>query len=102
MEPNTASPAEEKAPAWGEETYTLLYPIPLGNGAELKTLTFREPSGVMLEEIEELGMKDGEEPTIKQALGLIRIMSGQTKAVTDQMHKKDILGASQKIGPLLE
>lgn len=102
METNTASPAEEKAPAWGEETYTLLYPIPLGDGAELKTLTFREPSGEILEQIEDLSMREGEEPTIKQALGLIRVMSGQTKAVTDKMHRKDILGALQKIGPLLE
>ena len=102
METNVTSPAEEKAPIWGETSYTLKYPIPLGNGAELTTLTFREPNGEMLEQIEALGMTEGREPSIAQALGLIRVMSGHLKEVTDKMHKKDIVGASEKIGPLLE
>lgn len=101
MENEHVAPAEAKPPVWAETSYPLLFPIALEGGVELRRLLFREPNGEVLEAIEELGLTDGKDPTIKQALGLIRAMSGQPKAVTDRMHKKDIMGASEILAPLL-
>lgn len=95
--------AENNAPlTWGKLKYTLLFPVSIPNHPTITEIVFSEPNGEALELIDALGIEDGKDPTVTQALGLLRALSGQPKAVTDKMHMRDIAGASKAISPLLE
>jgi hypothetical protein len=104
-ENNSAAPAAQlaaTAPVWGEQTYTLLFPIPLDDGNTVTKLVFREPNGEALEAIDELGVVEGKKPTVRQALGMVRALANVPKVVTDRMHQMDITRAMEAVGPLLD
>lgn len=94
--------AEETPNVWKEVTYTLKFPVSLGNGTSVTSITFREPNGEALEAIDALGMEPGSNPTTSQGLGVIRALSGTQKEVTNKLHIKDIAGMMEVITPLLE
>lgn len=91
---------------WKIEEYTLTRPLDekrLGKGsAPLTKLIFEEPDGVMLEEVEALGMAEGQSATIFQTLKLISIMSGEDYDRVRKMHRDDIAGAAEIAVPLLQ
>ena len=87
--------------SWGVSPLKLKFPVTTEAGT-ITEIIMREPNGEALEAIDDLNMQEGERPTMRQTLALIRILSGISKDVTDKMHRDDIMGAMEALGPLLE
>lgn len=90
----------ENSTEWGVNSVPLEFPVKLGDQT-ISEITLREPNGEALEAIDDLGLKEGEAPSMRQTLALIRILSGVGKSVTDKMHARDIAKVGEALGPLL-
>jgi hypothetical protein len=83
-------------PVWKEITYPLIFPI-----GDLKTLTFREPNGEVLEIIDELGIEEGKAPSVRQTIAIISALSGEPIEAIRKLNQRDIEGAANASVPLL-
>lgn len=89
--------AENNAlPVWKEIKFPLTFPV-----GDLKELVFSEPNGEVLEAIDELGMEEGKNPSIRQTIGLISALSGIPRETILKLNQRDILGAANACAPLV-
>ncbi|TBG03774.1 hypothetical protein [Rhizobium leguminosarum] len=90
-------PENDDLPKWAESKFGLTFPV-----GDLKELAFVEPNGEALEAIEGVGLEEGKNPTIKQTIAIISILSTQPIDVIRKMNQRDIKGAAEAMVPLLE
>lgn len=83
-------------PAWATVTYPLIFPV-----GDLTTLKFREPTGEVLEVIDELGIEEGRTPSVRQTIDLISALSGVPVETIRKLNQRDIKGAANALVPLV-
>lgn len=91
----------EPKPKWASVTVNLQYPVTRDDGTVIEKITMREPNGLALEEIDEIGVEQGKNPGVRETLAIIRALAGIEKDVTDGLHRRDVLALGEAIAPLL-
>lgn len=82
------------------KTVSLAYPIKI-EGRTIREITFREPDIEMLEQIEELGVTEGQRPTIRQLKGLFVALGDQPAEIVGKVHRNDLVVLSEAAVPFL-
>ncbi len=88
---------------WKTSTVTLTHPVPLdaAGATTLSKITFREPDVDALEAIEELGLKAGVRPTVKQLRGMIVALGDASDEIVGKLHRDDLGALGEAVIPLL-
>lgn len=87
--------------AWKKATHVLKYPVTV-DGKEHVTVTMREPDVDALEAIEDLGIEENRNPTIKQVRGMITALADMPSAVIGKLHRDDLTALGELLAPLLD
>lgn len=87
--------------AWKTTVHVLTHPIHF-EGKDYAAITMREPDVDALEAIEELGITEGKNPSIKQVRGIIAALADFSSVVIGKMHRDDLTALSEHLAPLLE
>lgn len=86
---------------WKKSTHVLKYPVTV-DGKEHAAVTLREPDVDALEAIEELGISESGNPTIKQMRGMIVALADVPSAVIGKLHRDDLASLGELLAPLLD
>lgn len=86
---------------WKSTSYPLKFPRTV-DGKKYTEISFTEPDVDGIEAIEELGLEEGKDLTIKQIRALIVILSGVPNKVLGKCHRDDLMGMGEILGPLLD
>ena len=90
---------------WKTKTITLAHPITaqrFGKGEVLhRAITLHEPDTIALEEIDALGLKEGEDIPLTAIRAMIVALSGLPADQIGRMHRDDLTAFAEEITPLL-